>query len=31
VSVAPFDRADVGRIAMLKDPEGAAFAVLQRG
>jgi uncharacterized protein len=30
VSVAPFDLADVGRIAVLNDPEGAVFAVLQR-
>jgi hypothetical protein len=31
VSVAPFDLADVGRIAVLSDPEGAVFSVLQRG
>lgn len=30
VSVAPFDLAEVGRIAVLNDPEGAAFSVLQR-
>ena len=30
VSVAPFDLADVGRIAVLNDPEGAVFSVLQR-
>jgi predicted enzyme related to lactoylglutathione lyase len=30
VSVAPFDRAGVGRIAVLNDPEGAVFSVLQR-
>jgi uncharacterized protein len=30
VSVAPSDRADVGRIAVLKDAEGAVFSVLQR-
>jgi predicted enzyme related to lactoylglutathione lyase len=30
VSVAPFDRADVGRVAVLNDPEGTVFAVLQR-
>jgi uncharacterized protein len=30
VSVAPFDLADVGRIAVLNDAEGAVFSVLQR-
>jgi predicted enzyme related to lactoylglutathione lyase len=30
VSVAPFDLPDVGRIAVLNDPEGAFFSVLQR-
>jgi predicted enzyme related to lactoylglutathione lyase len=30
VSVAPYDLADVGRIAVLNDPEGAVFSVLQR-
>jgi predicted enzyme related to lactoylglutathione lyase len=30
VSVAPFDRPDVGRIAVINDPEGAVFSVLQR-
>jgi predicted enzyme related to lactoylglutathione lyase len=30
VSVAPYDLADVGRIAVLNDPEGAVFSVIQR-
>jgi uncharacterized protein len=30
VSVVPFDRADLGSVAVLNDPEGAVFSVLQR-
>jgi predicted enzyme related to lactoylglutathione lyase len=30
VAVAPFDLADVGRIAVINDPEGAVFSVLER-
>jgi predicted enzyme related to lactoylglutathione lyase len=30
VSIAPYELADVGRIAVLNDPEGAVFSVIQR-